>query len=440
MVKHVSTLNTIRETFKNRNLAVLTLTQTFYMFTAFLWWPYRSLFILELGATKELLGMLLMVETVSQVIFQLPGGILTDRLGRRKVIIFSSVFRVAAPVVYLLSTHWTHIAPGLILNSAGMISIPAINALIAESLPEERRSSGFAAYRTVTWMPMIFTSLLGGVFMDFYGVVRGVRYCLVAMLVISIASTFVRWKYIKETLETKRIRPEDARRQPRSARGIIKGLGKMPREVWVLTAVAALSGFAMRTIWSFMVIYAVEVVGLTKTQWGLIGTIVSIISTVLTLPGGVLADRIGRKPCIVVSKVLSPISTFGFVLSTNFWQLTASRSIGGVAQGFGGMVWGPMGGPVWQALVADCTPPEERGRMMGLMGSIAGIVSTPASWVGGYFYDNISPKLPFQMSLALDVLSLAIFAAFFKEPKREREVSPGEVDPEERIPDDNQRG
>jgi MFS family permease len=435
----VSTLNTIRETFKNRNLAVLTLTQTFYMFTAFLWWPYRSLFILELGATKELLGMLLMVETVSQVIFQLPGGILTDRLGRRKVIIFSSVFRVAAPVVYLLSTHWTHIAPGLILNSAGMISIPAINALIAESLPEERRSSGFAAYRTVTWMPMIFTSLLGGVFMDYYGVVRGVRYCLVAMLIISIASTFVRWKYIKETLEIKRARPEDARRQPRSARGIIQGLGNMPREVWVLTAVAALSGFAMRTIWSFMVIYAVEVVGLTKTQWGLIGTIVSIISTVLTLPGGVLADRIGRKPCIVVSKVLSPISTFGFVLSTNFWQLTASRSIGGVAQGFGGMVWGPMGGPVWQALVADCTPPEERGRMMGLMGSIAGIVSTPASWVGGYFYDNISPKLPFQMSLALDVLSLAIFVAFFKEPKRERDVSPGEVDPEERMPGDNQR-
>jgi hypothetical protein len=35
------------------------------MFTAFLWWPYRSLYILELGASTELLGMLLMVETAS---------------------------------------------------------------------------------------------------------------------------------------------------------------------------------------------------------------------------------------------------------------------------------------------------------------------------------------------------------------------------------------
>jgi len=403
----------------------MTITQTFYMFTAFLWWPYRSLFILELGATKELLGMLLMVETLSQVVFQLPGGILADRLGRRKVIIYSSIFRVAAPVVYLLSTHWTHIAPGLILSSAGMISIPAVNALIAESLPQERRSSGFAAYRSVTWMPMIITSLLGGMFMDHYGVVRGVRLCLIAMLIISIAITLVRWKYIEETLETTRRRPEDAKKS-KSVKSIIKGLGDMPREVWVLTAVAALSGFAMRTVWSFMVIYAVEVIGLTKTQWGLIGTIVGIIATALTIPGGILADRIGRKLPIIASRVLGPLSTIGFTLSTNFWQLTVSRSVGGVAQGFGGMVWGTMGGPVWQALVADCTPPEERGRMMGLMGSIAGIVSTPASWVGGYLYDNVSPKLPFQMSFAIDILSLAIFVALFKEPVLERETSPDE--------------
>ena len=40
----------------------------------------------------------------------------------------------------------------------------------------------------------------------------------------------------------------------------------MPRQIWVLTAVAALSGFAMRSVWSFMVIYAVEVIGLTKTM------------------------------------------------------------------------------------------------------------------------------------------------------------------------------
>ena len=56
--------------------------------------------------------------------------------------------------------------------------------------------------------------------------------------------------------------------------------------------------------------------------------------------------------------------------------------------------------------------------MMGLMGTIINIVNIPASWVGGYLYDNISPSLPFQMSFVIDIVSLGVFVALFKEPDR----------------------
>ena len=134
-----------------------------------------------------------------------------------------------------------------------------------------------------------------------------------------------------------------------------------------------------------------------------------------------LADRIGRKPCITVSKTLGPLSILGFTFANGFWPLMLVRGVGGVAQGFGGVVWGPMGGPVWQSLVADCTPPEERGRMMGLMGSIAGLASTPASYVGGYLYDNFSPVFPFYLSFALDALSTVFFITMFKENRENDE-------------------
>jgi MFS family permease len=419
-------INQIRETFRSRNVAVLTGTQTLWMFTAFLWWPYRSLFILELGATKELLGMLLMIETLGQVVFQLPGGVLADRFGRKRVIVLGSAFRVTSCLVYLLSAHWLHTAPALLLASAGMLGLPAMTALIAESLPEESRSAGFAAYRTVTWMPMIVTSLLGGVFMDYFGVLSGVRLCMTAALVVSVASTILRWRMLEETFDL------DEHQEPSAVTldlgSLRESLGAVSREIWVMTIVAALSGFAMRIVWSFMVVYAVEEVGLTNTQWGLIGTAISVVSTLLTYPGGMLADRVGRKPCIIISRTLSPFSTLGFTFSSNFWQMGATRALGGVAQGFGGLVWGPMGGPVWQALVADLTTQKNRGRMMGLMGSIAGVVSTPASWVGGYMYDNISPKLPFQTSFLIDVIATVIFVLLLKEPERARnKVEPVET-------------
>jgi MFS family permease len=415
----VSSFSVIRETFSNRNVTVLTITQTLFMFTAFLWWPYRSLFILELGATKELLGMLLMLETVSRLMFQLPGGVMADRLGRRKLIVLSSVIRLGSPLVLLFATHWTHVAPGIVLNAASSLGMPAVNALIAESLPEGRRGSGFAAYRMVTWMPMIVTSLIGGMLMDYYGVVKGVRIVLVMTLACSVLSTLLRWRFITETLGDAE-NEERTRAETPLRRGSLQELGRMPRGVWVMTAVAAISMFGQRAVMSFMVIYAVEEVGLTKTEWGAIGTVVSLITTLLTMPGGMLADRIGRKPCILISRVLSSFSTLGFTFSQNFWHLGAARVVGGVAQGFGGTAWGPMGGPVWQALVADLTPPEDRGRMMGMMGTIQGLVTTPASWVGGYMYDNISPELPFYTSFALNTIGTLIFLALLREPERSR--------------------
>ncbi len=74
-----SSINLIKDLRGNRNIMVLMTTQTLFMFTAFLWWPYRSLYITELDATVELLGLVLSIETVASIIFQYPGGILTDR-------------------------------------------------------------------------------------------------------------------------------------------------------------------------------------------------------------------------------------------------------------------------------------------------------------------------------------------------------------------------
>ena len=60
-----------------------------------------------------------------------------------------------------------------------------------------------------------------------------------------------------------------------------------------------------------------------------------------------------------------------------------------------------MGGPAWQALVADIVPPSERGRIMGLMGSAQILLGLPSSWVGGYLWDNYNPELTFQASVVI---------------------------------------
>ena len=413
----MSTLSGIRETFTNRNVAVIMVTETLSTFTSWLWWPYQSLFILELGATKELLGMLLMVGTFSQFLLQFPGGVLADRLGRRKVILLSSAFSVGSPLIYLMASNWTHIAPALILSSIGVISRPARNALVAESLPVDKRGSGFAAISTVNKIPQIFTGLIGGMLMDHFGVYEGVRTVLIGSVAVSLISIFIRWRFLSETLEASTAKKEDE--GPSSTRlGSLKEMASMPRNVWVMTVVAGLSAFAARVTFSFTVIYAVEVIGLTKTEYGLIGTAVSFVSMFLTLPGGLLSDRIGKKMSIVSSRILASISTLGVTYAGDFWQMGAARMLGGIASGLGGTYMRVRGGPVWTAMVADITPAESRGRMMGLMGTVVSIVSTPGSWAGGYLYDNVAPGSPFQASFLLNMMGTMLFIFLLKPPEK----------------------
>jgi MFS family permease len=407
-------LQGVREFFGNRNIVIVMATQTLSMFLAWLWWPYKSLFILELGATNEILGLLVMVETLGGMFFQIPGGVLADRYGRKRVIIASAILGFGSPLIYLFAGDWIQLVPAMLLASTASLSRGAMNALIAESLPTDKRGAGFAAISFVQKIPNVFTGIIGGVIMDHFGVIPGVRVVLTGVIGVSALSVVIYWMFLEETLL-----PESGKDTKLELNlGSIRELGSMPREAWVLTIVAGLSSFSVRMVFSFTVPYVINIIGLSKTEYGAISTIVSLVSMFLTLPGGVLSDKIGRKQTVVISRIIASLSTIGIPLSTSVLTLGAFRITGSIGSGLGGTFMRIRGGPVWQALVADMTPAEGRARMMGLMGTFVSIIGTPASYVGGYLTDNVSPEAPFYVSFALNMVGTLLILLLLK-PKED---------------------
>ena len=133
-----SFLSTLRQIFSNRNMTVLTISEFIFMFGGTLWWAFQSLYILELGASKEILGMLMMMQSATLLLFQVPGGVIADRFGRRKIIIYGSFIRCIPPIIYILADHWSLLIPGILIDSLSTLDIPAYNAIIIESLPWRR--------------------------------------------------------------------------------------------------------------------------------------------------------------------------------------------------------------------------------------------------------------------------------------------------------------
>ncbi len=76
-----------------------------------------------------------------------------------------------------------------------------------------------------------------------------------------------------------------------------------------------------------------------------------------------------------------------------------------------------MGGPAWQALIADIVPSKDRGKVMGLMGTITGIVGIPAGYMGGVMY-NYSPDILLWFGAAFELLAIPLILFFVKEPRR----------------------
>jgi MFS family permease len=397
-------------------MVALIVSDVVFMFGGNLWWTFQSLYILDLGASKEILGMLFMFQTITTLAFQFPAGIAADRLGRKKLILWGAFIRCIPPLIYLAANHWTFFIPGMLVNALSSIDIPAWNALVIESLPLESRGAGYSLYRTLTAISGVFMMPLGGILLDLMGVVPGTRLCLMVNEVMMITYTGILWRFITETKREGEAR-ETETHEKREALTTIQKLRTLSRGIWVLMVIGGLSSFAIRLSSSFTIVYATQVIGLSKTEWGIIGTFVSLISITITTPAGFLGDRIGRKPCILFSQSLSLVSTFLFINLYNFSGILFSRSLEGVATGFGGLVTGETGGSNWQALIADFVPSERRGSIMGLIGTIIGALGAPSPWVGGYLYENLSPILPFQLNIALRAVAVLIFLLLLKEPK-----------------------
>lgn len=403
----------LREVFSNRNILTISTTNILYHIFNSLWELWWTLYLIEELKTPILIvGLLATIQSTSRILFQLPGGILADRIGRKRVIVFGTSMRVVAALILLWAQNWLQVTPGMILNAVASLYSPAFNALIAESLPEERRGAAFGAYRMMTSIPRVFMPVVSGYYLDLMGIGRGVRLGLLMFALAVFVAAILRGALLTETLG------EEERRGERGFGAPLGALSQLRGTLLAMLMVSIVSGFAMRMTWAFLSVYAYYVIDLSTTQYGLLQTVAMGLSTPLYLLSGVIADRFGRVPCILLARGLGPIDSLSLLLLRDFRPLLAAYTFIGIAGGLGGgrlRGGGFMGGPAWQALIADLVPPRDRGKMMGAMATVTGLASLPGPYMGGYLY-NFSPNLLLIIGSLVEVATIPIILLYVREP------------------------
>ena len=412
---------TLKIVFSSKNITTIAITTSMITLCDMGWRPFWPLYLKDvLGASVWSISVLSMLSQSERLIFQLPGGVLADRYGRRKIIIYGTALRIFTPMLYLWAKDWVTVIPALLLNGVTSIYMPAFNAIIADSLPDDERGAGYGAYRMITSIPRIFSPVIGGFLFDRMGPAEGFRLFMYLSILINAIVTYARYRIITETLfDEEELKKRSRKRLP--IKDQIVDTMTLGRNVWIMVTVAVLSAFGARMVFDLVPIYAQEIIGLSYTQLGIVSTVGGIITASFALPGGMLSDRVGRKPIISLSRFLTPLSMFWITFVENFPHYLLAQATNSLSEAFGGGGrMGNAGGPAWQAMVADLVPKEKRATVMGTIGTITGVVAAPASLAGSWLWNNLGPIWPFRASAVTGLVAVGLFMVGVKEPPRKK--------------------
>jgi EmrB/QacA subfamily drug resistance transporter len=146
--------------------------------------------------------------------------------------------------------------------------------------------------------------------------------------------------------------------------------------------------------------------GLDHLSW--VVTSYLLASTVSTPIYGKLGDMYGRKPVFQAAILIFLAGSMLAGLSQTMDQLIGFRALQGI--GAGGLMVGA------QAIIADIVPPRDRGRYMGLIGSVFAVASVAGPLLGGFLVDNLSWRWVFYVNMPVGALAVAIVALRLRLP------------------------
>lgn len=372
---------------------------------------YYSLYVLKLGATETILGMIGLFSFLALASMQFPGGYLADKFGR-KWIVSTMTFGVALSYVfYAVAPSWHFILVGAILMSFfNSIYQPALMAMIADSVPSERRGMGFSIIMLITSASTTPGPFVAGVLYNSFGLVNGMRVGYGIVVVFFLVAAFLRLSRLEETIVTaqKPKLSELFQSFPIALKESVNVWKKIPRAMFFLFISFAFMIFGIAMVQLFFVVYAVEELLIDEAVWPLVLTALFITMIALSIPIGKLVDKTNRKIPILGSYAAFGISMWLFV-NGDLARLFLSLVLLGVGQ--------VMLNSAFSALQADLTPREDRGKVSGFTNFSNHILMAVGSLTGGVLYEHISPQLPFYLATLFIAPSFIVTLTLVHEPE-----------------------
>lgn len=408
-------MKTLRSEFSfiRGNYAILVVSWIFMDFAGELPGTYYSLYVLNLGATVTVLGMIGFTSFLVLASVQFPGGYLADKYGR-KWLVSTLTFGVAlCYIFFIIAPSWHFILLGTVLMNFCLIYQPALLSMLADSVPSQRRGMGFGIIMLITSASTTPGPFVAGILYREFGLDLGMRIGYGVVVGMFLGAAFLRLR-LQETMKntSKPSLNELVRSYPTALKESFGVWKKLPPAVFYLFLAGVIGTFGFAAAQLYFVVYAVDVLLIDKAVWPLILTALFITMIVVAVPMGKLVDKLNRKIPMLIAYVLFGLAMLLFIYG-DVPRLFISLMLVGVGQA--------MMNAAFSALQADLTPKEQRGKVTGFNNFANNILMALGSLTGGIVYEHVSPQMPFFLAIIFTIPQFLITLALVKEPKQREE-------------------
>jgi MFS family permease len=362
-------------------------------------------FVLSLGASMSQLGLLNSLGGFGGLIPTLAypwGGWIADQRGRKVVLLGASCAAMGAFAMYSIAGWFgapVMLLPAIVLLGISQVYQPVNAALVGEAVRAGKRGSAYSLIMVITIAPGIVVPIAAGAVADRFGF----QYVFPAALVFEAIAFVLLWKYLRENRK-----PVHAQDGSRAIFDFLKRAWIPPSELrWFFLAIA-MDNFAWGM--GFGLLYGLlrKEYGFTTTQLGIMSAVTSSTWALTSLPIGRLVDRLGARPIMILSEALAPPLMFLWATQSNFEILAASMSIFALTAA----TWIP----ARNVYVTQTVEPSRRGEIFGRLSAFSGVLSFPASTIGGFLYDRVGFYAPFAANMVFAMVTLAILVFLVHTP------------------------
>ena len=343
----------------------------------------------DISEAAKIGGWLTFAYAITQFVFAPLVGNLSDKFGRRPIILISLFAFSMDYLLLAFAPTITWIFIGRIIAGITGASITTASAYIADVSTPENRAKNFGMIGAAFGLGFIIGPIIGGLLGQY-----GSRVPFYAAAVLCLLNFLYGYFILPESLSKDNRREFSLKRA--NPIGAFLNLRKYPKLIGLVVSIFLLytASHAVHSNWSYFTMYKFnwdeKMVGISL---GAIGLLVGIVQGGLIR---VINPKLGNEKSIYVGMALYTVGMFLFATATESWMMFAfliPYCLGGIA------------GPAMQAVISSQVPANEQGEIQGTLSSLmsaSAIVGPPMMSTVFYYFTH--KEAPFQFAGAPFVL------------------------------------